>query len=202
MRSAVRDASSRDGCCSRGVSEVCPASTPHDVPLPANALQGADDDSVDHSSWHLDEMSLGFNAGEATCSTDATNADRRQTGTRYERLHRFLEDAQTFDGVDPADVSGMHSRIRADERVFLCVQGATLIAPPNDTRTQGPQPIDQGEFVVTTARAIFTGTKQIRQWSWAQLVDIEHSDRGAWTSIQVVRPPKNLRGAVRQESPG
>jgi hypothetical protein len=112
-------------------------------------------------------------------------------GTRYERLHRFLEDAQTFDGVDPADVSGMHSRIRADERVFLCVQGATLIAP-HDTATQGPRPIDQGEFVVTTARAVFTGTKQIRQWSWAQLVDIEHSDRGAWTSIQVSDRPRTF----------
>jgi len=120
--------------------------------------------------------------------------DRRPTaaGARYERLHRFLEDAQTFDGVDPADVSGIHSRIRADERVFLCVQGATLIAPPNDAGAQGPRPIDQGEFVVTTARAVFTGTKQIRQWSWAQLVDIEHSDRGPWTSIQVSDRPRTF----------
>jgi hypothetical protein len=113
-------------------------------------------------------------------------------GTRYERLHRFLEDAQTFDGVDPADVSGMHSRIRAEERVFLCVQGATLITPPDDIRAQGPRPIDQGEFVVTTVRAVFTGTKQIRQWSWAQLVDIEHSNRGAWTSIQVSDRPRTF----------
>ena len=79
----------------------------------------------------------------------------------------------------------MHSRIRADERVFLCVQGASLIAPPGDAGTPLPRTIDQGELVVTTARAVFTGTKQIRQWSWTQLVDIDHADRGPWTSIRV-----------------
>ncbi|MGO9875356.1 MAG: hypothetical protein ACLPVY_16325 [Acidimicrobiia bacterium] len=119
-------------------------------------------------------------------------AAARAAGARYERLHRFLQDAQTFDGVDAADVPGMHSRIRDDERVFLCVQGASLIAPPTNADAQTPRPIDQGELVVTTARAVFTGTKQIRQWSWSQLVDIEHADRGPWTSIRVSDRPRTF----------
>jgi len=112
-------------------------------------------------------------------------SDRRPaTDARYERLSRYLHDAQTFDGVDPAGVRGMHSRVRDDERVFLCVQGASLItAPPPSAPT--PRPIDHGELVITNPRALFTGTKQIRQWGWAQLVDIEHADNGSWTSIFV-----------------
>jgi hypothetical protein len=109
----------------------------------------------------------------------------RATAARYERLARFLEDAQTFNGVPAEDVPGMHSRIRADERVFLCVQGASLITPPSDREAKAPRPIDYGELVVTNVRALFTGTKQIRQWGWAQLVDIEHSEAQPWSSIQV-----------------
>lgn len=109
----------------------------------------------------------------------------RAAGARLERLSRFLQDAQSFNGVERADVPGMHSRVRDDERVFLCVQGASLIVPPDDKSTQAPLPIDHGEFVVTNSRALFTGTKQIRQWGWAQLVDIEHSEVAPWSSIRV-----------------
>ena len=64
------------------------------------------------------------------------------------------------------------------------MQGASLItAPPTSAPT--PRPIDHGELVITNTRALFTGTKQIRQWGWAQLVDIEHADNGSWTSIFV-----------------
>ena len=32
---------------------------------------------------------------------------------------------------------------------------------------------------------MFTGTKQIRQWHWSQLADVEHSEDGMWTRIEV-----------------
>jgi hypothetical protein len=109
---------------------------------------------------------------------------RPATDARYERLSRFLHDALTFNGVEPAGVRGMHGRVRDDERVFLCVQGASLITPP-PASAPTPRPIDHGELVITSSRALFTGTKQIRQWGWAQLVDIEHADNSPWTTIRV-----------------
>jgi hypothetical protein len=113
----------------------------------------------------------------------------RAAATLEEQLLRFVEEAQTFDGVAPGDVAGLHARLREDERVFRRVQGAFLIDPPaysTDGRVQQPaRRIDRGEFVVTTTRAVFTGTKQIRQWVWTNLVDIEHAESGPWSSIRV-----------------
>ena len=113
----------------------------------------------------------------------------RAAVTLEEQLLRFVEEAQSFDGVAAGDVVGLHARLREDERIFRCVQGAFLIDPPgysNDGRIdQPPRRIDRGEFDVTTTRAVFTGTKQIRQWVWANLVDIEHADSGPWTSMRV-----------------
>jgi hypothetical protein len=113
----------------------------------------------------------------------------RAAATLEDQLLRYLEEAQTFNGVAPGDVVGLHARLRQDERVFRCVQGAFLVDPPgysNDGRVEDPpRRLDRGEFVVTTTRALFTGTKQIRQWVWANLVDIEHADSGPWTSIRV-----------------
>jgi hypothetical protein len=48
-----------------------------------------------------------------------------------------------------------------------------------------PTPIDQGEFAITTTRAIFMGPKQVREWAWSKLVGIEHADNVPWTSIAV-----------------
>ncbi len=113
---------------------------------------------------------------------------------RYETLSRFLDDAQTFKGVEPADVPDMHLQTTAGERVYICVQGAMLIEPRGESG-QGsgdypPRNIDQGELVVTSARAVFTGTKQVRQWLWSQLGSIEHSETGPWTSITVTNRHK------------
>ena len=117
----------------------------------------------------------------------AASAAARVAAVRRATLRRFLEDAQTFRGVEPAAVTGLHLQTTADERVYLCVQGATLIEPPEDSGPVGmaPRAIDQGEFVVTSTRAAFTGTKQVRQWAWSQLAGIEHATSGPWTSIEV-----------------
>ena len=106
-----------------------------------------------------------------------------------DQLRRFLDDAQTFNGVAAGEVVGLHARLREDERVFRHVQRAFLIEPPGDSNNgrvgEPPQRVDRGEFVVTTTRALFTGTKQIRQWVWANLVEIEHAARGPWTLMRV-----------------
>jgi len=122
------------------------------------------------------------------------SAAARVAALRYETLSRFLEDAQTFRGLEPGDVSGMHVQTTAGERVYLCVQGAMLTEPrrepAQDSRESTPRTIDQGELVVTSTRAVFTGTKQVRQWLWSQLGSIEHADAGPWTSISVTNRSK------------
>ena len=111
-------------------------------------------------------------------------------------LSRFLEDAQTFRGIDAADVPDMHLQTAAGERVYLCVQGAMLIethdhsGPPSVSAI--PRTIDRGEFVVTGTRAAFTGTKQIRQWLWSELIEIEHAGGAPWTSIAVSNRQKTF----------
>ena len=108
----------------------------------------------------------------------------RAAAARHEQLRGFLDDARSFEGVDAADVSDMRLRTDDGERVFLCIRGALLVELPTRAAS-APTPIDQGEFVVTTARAVFTGTKQIRQWLWSNLERVEHSPGGPWTSIEV-----------------
>jgi hypothetical protein len=125
----------------------------------------------------------------------STNAAAKVAAVRYETLSGFLEDAQTFKGLDPADVPGMHLQPTAGERVYLCVQGAILVEPRNPDATRAdlpPRTIDQGELVVTSTRAVFTGTKQVRQWLWSQLGTIEHAENGPWTSITVNNRNRNF----------
>ena len=105
-----------------------------------------------------------------------------------QQLRHFLESARAFNGVDASDVPGMHTRLRADERVFICTRGARLFQRPGlptSAQVLRPTPIDCGELVVTSIRAVFTGTKQIRQWIWADLAGVEHADDGPWTTIEV-----------------
>jgi hypothetical protein len=116
---------------------------------------------------------------------------------RSEMLRRYIEDAQTFDGVDAADVPDMRLRTNVGERVFLCVHGAVLIEPrrevgPDDPGERLPHTVDRGEFVVTDQRAMFTGAKQIRQWAWSYLVGVEHGDNAPWTWIDVSNRRKSF----------
>jgi hypothetical protein len=46
-------------------------------------------------------------------------------------------------------------------------------------------PIDRGELAVTSTRAVFTGSKQIRQWAWPHIIGITHAPKGAWTVLDV-----------------
>ena len=109
-----------------------------------------------------------------------TSGAARVAALRLETLTRYLDDAQTFKGVEAADVPDMHVQTAADERIYLCVQGAMLIEPAAEpaqpSSAHSPRTIDQGEFVVTSTRAVFTGTKQVRQWLWSHLDGIEHAD--------------------------
>jgi hypothetical protein len=125
-----------------------------------------------------------------------TSAAAKVAAVRYETLSRFLEDAQTFKGVEPADVPEMHLQTIAGDRIYLCAQGAMLIEPRGEsgqpTGGQLPRTIDQGEFVVTSTRAVFTGTKQVRQWLWSQLDGIEHAEAGPFTWIAVTNRQKRF----------
>jgi hypothetical protein len=47
-----------------------------------------------------------------------------------------------------------------------------------------PTPIDEGTFVVTDKRGIFTGQKQSREWAWSKLLGVTHYEPG-WTAIAV-----------------
>ena len=82
----------------------------------------------------------------------------------------------------------MHTRLRPSERVFLHARPVQLFqqpALPTIEPGRRPSPIDHGELVVTSSRAVFTGTKQIRQWVWTDLTSVEHAGEGAWTTMGV-----------------
>jgi hypothetical protein len=103
---------------------------------------------------------------------------------RDEQLQRFVDEAETFRGYDPGEVPGMRVHTSSGEGIYLCIHGAFLI----EQRTLGearPAPIDQGEFVVTTTRAVFMGARQVRQWPWSRLIRIEHGGAPPWSSIVV-----------------
>jgi hypothetical protein len=107
-----------------------------------------------------------------------------QAAERDRRLQRFIEDAWNFKGVDAADAPEMRLRTMPDERVFLCAHGAHLIELVEGAR-EAPS-LDRGEFTVTTTRAVFRGSRQVRQWHWSKLGAIEHASLGPWTAIRVV----------------
>jgi hypothetical protein len=48
-----------------------------------------------------------------------------------------------------------------------------------------PTKIDTGSVTVTSARAVFVGDQQTREWSWAKLLGVTHHDRPPWTAIAV-----------------
>jgi hypothetical protein len=48
-----------------------------------------------------------------------------------------------------------------------------------------PTPVDIGSFTVTTARAVFVGPKQTREWAWTKLLGITHAVDSPWTAISV-----------------
>ena len=112
-------------------------------------------------------------------------ARARVPDRRNAQLRRFLEDAQNFGGVDEADVPDMRLHTTSGERVYLCAHGVLLFESEAEAAPGEPAPIDLGELAVTTTRAVFTGTKQIRQWAWPDLVRLEHAKLGPWTSISV-----------------
>jgi len=52
------------------------------------------------------------------------------------------------------------------------------------TGEEKPTVIDSGSITVTTSRAVFVGTTQTREWSWAKLVAIQDDDP-SWVGIAV-----------------
>ena len=105
---------------------------------------------------------------------------------RDEQLQRFLDDAETFYGLDSGSVPGLRIHVIGEERIFLCVLRASLIEMQTSVaELRDPVPVDEGQFVVTTTRAIFMGARQVRRWGWDQLASVEHADAGPWTSIGV-----------------
>ncbi|MBU3702344.1 MAG: hypothetical protein FGM58_09905 [Acidimicrobiia bacterium] len=58
-----------------------------------------------------------------------------------------------------------------------------------------PAPIDEGTFVVTSQRAVFTGQKYSREWVWSKLLGVTHYDPG-WTALAVSNRQKESGIAV------
>ncbi|MGZ4419001.1 MAG: zinc ribbon domain-containing protein [Gaiellaceae bacterium] len=48
-----------------------------------------------------------------------------------------------------------------------------------------PTPVDTGIATITNQRIVFEGSKQAREWSYAKLLDEEHSPTLPWTSLPV-----------------
>jgi hypothetical protein len=48
-----------------------------------------------------------------------------------------------------------------------------------------PSAIDDGQFTVTSQRAVFVGAKQTREWMWDKLISVMHHTDVAWTAIAV-----------------
>lgn len=76
------------------------------------------------------------------------------------------------------------------QSVSMPIPGTRLryrIGASKGTFQQGdetPTPIDEGTFVVTDKRGIFTGQKQSREWTWSKLLGITHYEPG-WTAMAV-----------------
>ncbi len=124
--------------------------------------------------------------------TPRVSAPDRAAEAHLAQLQAFLDDARNFAGVEPATVPGLRVRTTEDERIFLCIRGVFLfetnldLTEPEDARqSQPPAPIDRGELAVTNTRAVFTGSKQIRQWAWPHIIGIAHAPKGSWTVLDV-----------------
>ena len=48
-----------------------------------------------------------------------------------------------------------------------------------------PAVVDVGTFTLTTARAVFTGSKQTREWAWSKLISVTHAADADWTMLAV-----------------
>ncbi len=65
-----------------------------------------------------------------------------------------------------------------------------------------PTSIDTGSFSLTSLRAVFVGGAQTREWDWAKLIAIQHSDTHPWTNFAVSNRQKTsgiLYGADHAE---
>lgn len=48
-----------------------------------------------------------------------------------------------------------------------------------------PTAIDTGTTTITNQRAVFQGTKQVREWPWSKLIGLQHDAEQPWTSLPV-----------------
>ena len=45
--------------------------------------------------------------------------------------------------------------------------------------------VDVGTFTLTTTRAVFSGSKQAREWAWSKLISVTHAADADWTMLSV-----------------
>jgi hypothetical protein len=135
-----------------------------------------------------------------------------------DQIREFLSIARDYEGVTAADGHPIPIVLRAGERMFATLSGATLVEPRKgpghwDGRSQGvsvhvpgtrsmryrvgashgtfvqgvekPTGIDVGTFTLTTHRAVFTGSKQTREWLWTKLISVTHASDAHWTMLAV-----------------
>ena len=48
-----------------------------------------------------------------------------------------------------------------------------------------PTVVDVGTFTLTSNRAVFTGSKQTREWAWSKLISVTHASDADWTMLSV-----------------
>ena len=48
-----------------------------------------------------------------------------------------------------------------------------------------PAVVDVGTFTLTSNRAVFTGSKQTREWAWPKLISVTHASDANWTMLSV-----------------
>lgn len=55
---------------------------------------------------------------------------------------------------------------------------------------ESPTPVDVGTVLITDQRVVFRGERQSREWKFAYLTGLEHSDEGFWTALPVTNRQK------------
>lgn len=136
------------------------------------------------------------------------------------RAESYLDRARNFTGSGPEDPT-LTIRLKPNERALLVATGTFLVEPrrvrthwsgalapvtfevtrrstvsvPGTVTDPGPTPVDTGDLTFTDKRIVFHGTRQTREWDYAELHGFHHSDAPPWTvlSVQSREPVSGFR---------
>jgi hypothetical protein len=120
-----------------------------------------------------------------------------------ERLRALVKKAREFRGLTGKEIDRVPVALRPGERVYAIIVGARLMEPRStggsghgvavripgsksmrdrvgatkgsDVRVaDSPTEVDAGTAVITDKRVAFAGSKQSREWQWAQCLGVRH----------------------------